>query len=176
MPEVYPTELTGSGSSIIGIFHVIFALITKPESKETTMPKIALADTMQEWQSLFTGLGENPALDTPALRALREELRLMIEATWELAAEQSSLQGRRQAITQQLRMTRDQGDDLVIKIRASITSVLGHSNEALVRFGIRPTRRRVRTTKVVAAAFPRPDLLASVGITIVDPESEESGE
>ena len=143
------------------------------------MPKIALADTLQEWQSLFTGLGESPALDTPALRALREELRLMIEATQELVAEQNSLQARRQAITQQLRMTRGQGDDLVIKVRASITSVLGHSNEALVRFGIRPTRRRARTTKVVAAAFPRPDLLPAAGIAVLSPEtaapSEESG-
>ncbi len=135
------------------------------------MPKVALADTLQEWQSIFTGLGEDPALDTPALRQLREELRLMIEATQELAAEQDSLQARRQSVTQQLRITRGQGDDLVIRVRASITSVLGHSNEALVRFGIRPIRRRARTTKVVAAAVPRPDLLAPAGIQAIGPKA-----
>ena len=140
------------------------------------MPKLALADTLQEWESLCAGLGENPALNTPALRELREALRLMIEATRELVVEQESLQARRQAVTQQLRMTRGQGDDLVIKVRASITSVLGHSNEALVRFGIRPTRRRARTTKVIAAAVPRPDLLAPAGIQVIGTETGASSE
>jgi hypothetical protein len=142
------------------------------------MPKIALADTLHEWESLFRALGEDPALDTPALRSLRERLHLMLEATKELVAEQDSLQARRQAVTQQLRITRDMGDDLIIKIRAGITSVLGHANEALVRFGIRPTRRRGRTTKVVAAGFPRPDLLTAAGIQVIGAEtgapSEES--
>ncbi|HET9211070.1 MAG TPA: hypothetical protein VFR03_11765 [Thermoanaerobaculia bacterium] len=140
------------------------------------MPKIALADTLQEWQSILAGLGENPALDTPALRELRERLRLMIGAAQELVAEKNSLQARRQAVTQQLRMTRDQGDDLIIKVRGSIRSVLGHSNEALVRFGIRPTRRRPRKTKVVAAAIPRPDLLPAAGIQVMGPEAGASSE
>jgi uncharacterized protein YigA (DUF484 family) len=138
------------------------------------MPKVALADTLQEWYSIFTGLGENPVLDTPALRQLREELRLMIEATQELAAEQDALQARRQAVTQQLRITREQGDDLIIKLRDSIRSVLGHSNAALVRFGIRPTRRRARTKEVHAGALPRPDLLAHAGIQVIGPEPATS--
>ncbi|MFL6259623.1 MAG: hypothetical protein ACJ76Y_07930 [Thermoanaerobaculia bacterium] len=134
------------------------------------MPKIALADTLHEWESLYRALGEDPALDTPALRSLRERLHLMLEATQELVAEQDSLQARRQAVTQQLGITRSMGDDLVIKVRAAITSVLGHANEALVRFGIRPTRRRSRTTTL--GSFPRPDLLAAAGITVPGAETD----
>src|SRR6476659_6929677 len=138
------------------------------------MPKIALADTLHEWESLYRALGEDPALDTPDLRSLRERLRFMLEATKELVAEQASLQARRQAVTQQLGITRGMGDDLVIKIRAGITSALGHANEALVRFGIRPTRRRARTTTL--GVFPRPDLLAAAGIQVMEPENEASSE
>jgi hypothetical protein len=160
----------------MGTFNVLYASSTELKSKETTMPKAALADTLQEWRSILAGLGENPALDTPTLRQFREELRLMIEATLELSAEQDSLQARRQSVTQQLRITREQGDDLVIKVRASITSVLGHSNAALVRFGIRPTRRRARTTQVFPGALPRPDLLAHAGIQVIGSEPATSSE
>ncbi len=130
------------------------------------MPKVSIADTREEWDSLYSALGENEALNDPALRGLREQLGAVILALKLLAADQRDLQARKQAVTQQLRITRKKGADLVVQIRSAIRSRLGHRNEGLVRYRIRPTRRRTRKVEeeVGVAVYPRPDLLAAIGL------------
>lgn len=131
------------------------------------MPKAALADTREEWDSLYGALGENEALDDPYLRNLRDQLGAVILALKLLADEQRELQGRRQAVTQQLRITRKKGADLVVQIRSAIRGRLGHRSEGLVRYRIRPIRRRTRRKEeeVGVSVFPRPELLAAIGLT-----------
>ena len=130
------------------------------------MPKESLADTREEWDSLYSALGENEALDEPVLRDLRDQLGAVILALRILAADQQELQARRQAVTQQLRITRKRGADLVVQIRSAIRSRLGHRNEGLVRYRIRPTRRRTRRVEeeIGISVFPRPELLAAIGL------------
>ncbi len=130
------------------------------------MPKVSLADTREEWDSLFSALGENEALGDPALRDLRDQLGAVILALKILADDQNDLQARRQAVTQQLRITRKKGADLVVQIRSAIRGRLGHRSEALVRYRIRPTRRRTRKLQeeVGVSLYPRPDLLAAIGL------------
>jgi hypothetical protein len=131
---------------------------------EAIMPKVALAHTLREGELLVSALDEGGALDVPHLRELREELVSFLDAVKELAAEQADLKARGQAITQQLRITRRRGQDLVIKTRAAIRGTLGHNNEFLVRFNIRPARRRTRDEAVGVRLFPRPDLLPAAGL------------
>jgi chromosome segregation ATPase len=125
------------------------------------MPKDALADQLEEWREVLSGLDEElQDLDDPVLQELRDLLAALIEATQQLAAEQNSLMARRQAVTQQLRITRSETKDLVIAIRSAVKSRMGHRNESLVRFGIRPNRGRDRAKEEIVgiAVFPRPDL------------------
>jgi len=131
------------------------------------MPKVALADTLTEWDQLLAGLEEDEALDLPHMRELRERLAALIHATRELVTEQAYLKGRKQAVTQQLRITRRLGQDLVVEVRSLIRGQLGHRNERLVSYKIRPTRQRRRTTQehFGVSQFPRPDLLSAVGLT-----------
>ncbi len=130
------------------------------------MPKVSLANTHEEWESLFTAMMENEALDDPILRNLRDQLGAVILALKILAADQKELQARRQAVTQQLRITRKKGTDLVVQIRSAIRGRLGHRSEGLVRYRIRPTRRRTRRLEeeVGVAVYPRPELLAAIGL------------
>lgn len=130
------------------------------------MPKVSLADALREWDSLLAGTDENEALDLPHLRALRDRLEAVVKATRELAVEQADLQGRKQAVTQQLRITRQHGQDLAVELKSAIRGQLGHRNERLVRYNIRPTRRRRRTVPehVGISYYPRPDLLAAAGL------------
>ncbi|HEX3554616.1 MAG TPA: hypothetical protein VIA62_15445 [Thermoanaerobaculia bacterium] len=107
------------------------------------MPKDALADLFQELETLVSGMDDWLA-DVPHMRPLRDEFAAMLQGTKALAAEQNSLRARRQSVTQQLRILKGQGRDLVIKARAAIRSHYGHRNEGLVRFHIRPVRRRSR--------------------------------
>jgi hypothetical protein len=123
------------------------------------MSKIALADTLEEWDSLFAAFDSHPELQQPYFQELREALAATIELTKRLAAEQESLEARRQAVTQQLRITRGQGQDLVVKIRGALKSFFGHRWEGLVQFRIRPIRRRSRraSEEEGIAQFPIPD-------------------
>ena len=133
------------------------------------MPKVSLADTREEWDSLFSALGENEALDDPVLRGLRDQFGAVILALRILAADQKDLQARRQAVTQQMRITRKTGEDLVVQIRSAIRGRLGHRSEMLTRYRIRPTRRRTRRVEEEAgiSVYPRPDLLAAIGLAPV---------
>jgi len=124
------------------------------------MPKKALPVTLDEWDSLLSGIDEMENLDDPYIRELREQLVELIRNTRALRAEQAELKARGQAVTQQLRITRREGEDLVVKIRSSLRGRYGHTNESLVRFRIRPKRRRSREEqeKVGIVVFARPDL------------------
>ena len=139
------------------------------------MPKNALAVTLEEWESLLAGI-DAAGLDDPYVHELREQLVAMIQATRELANEQAHLQARHQAITQQLRITRRETEDLVVKIRSTMRGRYGHTNEGLVRFRIRPKRRHSREEqeKVGIAVFARPDLRP--GVAAEPDESDDSPE
>jgi hypothetical protein len=111
-----------------------------------------------EWDSLLTAMDEPEILNQPHMRQLRDQLAAMIQDTRALAAEQAALEARRQAVTQQLRITRSKGQDLVVQVRSAIRSHFGHRFEGLVRFRIRPVRRRSRATReeigIAATASP----------------------
>lgn len=111
------------------------------------MPKMALADTLLEWDSLLSALSQPEMLDQPHLNQMREELMGRLQSLRTQVAEQASLEARRQALTQQLRITRSQGQDLVIKVRSAVRAQLGHRNEGLVQYRIRPVRRHSRAAR-----------------------------
>jgi chromosome segregation ATPase len=134
------------------------------------MPKISLGKTLLDWHSTVEGLAEDPALDQPHLRELGSQLAAYAAAVKELADEQMGLEGRRRAITQQLRITRRKGEEVAIKLRHAIQSVMGHSSAALTRFRVRPIRRHTRVNEETGiAVYPRPDLL-------VPPPASDSSE
>ncbi|HEX9941022.1 MAG TPA: hypothetical protein VGG03_03320 [Thermoanaerobaculia bacterium] len=124
------------------------------------MSKIALADTLDEWDSLLTALDSDEELKKPHLLELRDEFAAKIQMTKFLAHEQQALAGRRQAVTQQLRITRSQGQDLAVKVRGALKVHFGHRWEGLVRFRIRPIRRRSRRVSEESgiAQFPVPEV------------------
>lgn len=130
------------------------------------MPKVALADTLDDWRSLLGGLDEETMADLPEREELRRHLETMVQVMRSLADDQKELESRRRAVTQQLRITKKAGEDLVVKIRSAIRSHLGHRSEMLTRYGIRPTRRRRRTIPEEAgiALYARPDLLEMAGL------------
>src|SRR5258706_10081906 len=107
------------------------------------MPKEARAEMLGDWETLLGGVDDWLA-DIPSLRPLRDEMAAMIRDTKELAAEQISLKARAQAVTQQLRIMEGCGKDLAFQVRAAVRSHYGHRDEGLVRFNIRPIRRRSR--------------------------------
>ena len=118
------------------------------------MPKISLADLLTEWDSLYAGVDRPEVLSLPYMQELRDELAAHITFTKGLAREQESLEGRRRAVTQQLRIAKSEGQDLVVRVRSALRAHLGHRNEGLVRYHIRPVRRRSRAIRESSATIP----------------------
>lgn len=108
------------------------------------MPKDSLAVTIQVWEAILAAMDRHPELQTPFFRQKRAELAAMLERVRSLAAEQLSLQARRQAVTQELRIAKSHGRDLEASVRSLIKGELGHRDQELVAFSISPTRRRSR--------------------------------
>ncbi|HEX6903448.1 MAG TPA: hypothetical protein VF789_27270 [Thermoanaerobaculia bacterium] len=104
------------------------------------MPKIALAATMEEWTSLLAATDNPEILAIPDVKEMRDALEVMARTTYALAAEQAALKARRQAVTQEMRIARRRGQDLVIQMRSMIRGKYGHRFEGLVRYRIRPVR------------------------------------
>jgi len=105
------------------------------------MPKVALADTLREWESLLAASDENGA-GVPALAQPVEDLRATLERTRALANLKVKLQADLQKATQDLIASRAQGRQLTIRIRSLIKAAFGLSWEGLVQFGIHPRRGR----------------------------------
>jgi hypothetical protein len=108
------------------------------------MPKIALAAAMEEWTSLLAATDNPEILAIPDVKEMRDALEVMMRTTYALAAEQAALQARRQAVTQEMRIARRHGQDLVIQMRSMIRGKYGHRFEGLVRYRIRPVRSGAR--------------------------------
>jgi hypothetical protein len=106
------------------------------------MRKVALADTLAEWDLILAQMDKHPELQTPQFRELREALAATAEMTRRLALEQQNLEGLRRAVTQQLRITRGEGQDLVIKIQSAAKSCFGHRWKGLALFRMRPIQGR----------------------------------
>ncbi|HEY7213029.1 MAG TPA: hypothetical protein VIC28_00295 [Thermoanaerobaculia bacterium] len=63
------------------------------------MRKVALADSLKEWDSIVGQMDQFPELQTPQLRELRDALAATAAMTRRLAQRQQSLAGLRQAVT-----------------------------------------------------------------------------
>ncbi|HEX9944517.1 MAG TPA: hypothetical protein VGG03_21100 [Thermoanaerobaculia bacterium] len=136
------------------------------------MMKVSLAKEMAEWDGLIAAVGREEELQQPHLQELRDELEKIRQMTRTLMIEQQDLEGRRRAVTQQLRLTRGRGQDIAIRLKGAIKGQFGHRYEGLGVFHIRPIRKRSRRVpeEVGISHFPVPE--DPVGS---DPTPEESG-
>lgn len=100
------------------------------------MPKIALADELQEWESLLTA-AEPYTEDFPELRERLAGLRVTLDRLRGLDDLKARLAAERQRATQELDEGREQGKEQVRQIRNFFKSSLGTKTKELTRFGIR---------------------------------------
>ena len=103
------------------------------------MPKVALADTLVDWDSLIAAARRRVAKH-PEITPILEALEALRDRSKALEAERQSLQARRQVATQELRQAREEGKDVAIRLRAMMKYLLGTRNEGLVEFNVRPRR------------------------------------
>ena len=106
------------------------------------MPKVAVADTMDDWEQLLRAA--EPFAEHKGLKVHLDDLRFALARLKELEALRAHLQAQRQAATQDLNATRDTGKVMAIQVRSILKGILGHNSERLVQFKIRPRRSGYR--------------------------------
>lgn len=105
------------------------------------MPKIALADSLLDWENLI-GTASLIAEEFPEAQDLfgdlLGELRTEMGRARELDNRREQLQAERQEATRQLGKSRERSKELARRIRAHLKGIYGSSNPQLVQFGIKP--------------------------------------
>lgn len=104
------------------------------------MPKVALADLLADWEQLLQSAAKYK--DERELHVHLAKLQAARDRLHQLQALREELQARQQEATQQMGQIKDSGKIAAIEVRSLLKGVLGHSNERLVHFNIRPIRKR----------------------------------
>jgi hypothetical protein len=99
------------------------------------VPKVALADTLWEWESLLAAAAER-GKGIPGLEEQLAQLREALDRARALEALRQRLQADRQQATADLTALRVSGGDLASRIRGRLVSAFGTHSEVLGQFGI----------------------------------------
>ena len=103
------------------------------------MPKVAIADTFRDWEELLSA-AERIADQEPGLSSRTAELRATFEALREVDELRRNLEGRRREAAQRFRALREEGKEKALRLRSFVRTTLGHRNEGLVEYGMKPRR------------------------------------
>jgi len=103
--------------------------------------RTAKADVFRDWDAVLGACTENASL-VPGVNPLKAELEGLLAQAKDLKIQQETLEGQRQAVTQKLDKTIEDGRESVRKIKAFTVVHLGSANKALSQFGVKPRARR----------------------------------
>ena len=101
------------------------------------MPKVAIAESLSDWEGLLTSASAVP-LDDRVMREQLEELRTLLAQAKELHARRMQLEGERRAIAQALVEITAQAKTMASRIRSKLKGTYGANSSQLIRFGIKP--------------------------------------
>jgi hypothetical protein len=117
--------------------------------EKTAMPKVALADLFADWEGLLRTAARYK--DHRTMDVHVDKLQAAFERLRELQARREELQAQLLVATQEMGEVKEAGKVAAVEVRSVAKAILGHSNERLVEFNVRPIRkrgpRRKRTTE-----------------------------
>ena len=105
----------------------------------------AHADFVTTWETTLTNVKARAA-ELPDLTAYVTPLEIFLGEAKSLQANQKALTGIKQQETQNLLEVMAKGREAAIRLRAALKAHYGPRSERLVEFGMRPPRKRARTT------------------------------
>ena len=101
------------------------------------MPKVALAETLTDWNNLIANASVHEA-DDPGLAEHLEALRVVLEQAKDAAALQQRLDAERQVTTRALSDAKTKGKELAMRIRSKLKAIYGPTSPSLHGFGMTP--------------------------------------
>jgi len=142
------------------------------------MPKISYAKLTVSWDSINNALGKD--VSEPVIEARRRELAAALAEVRERQQRQTDLLQEAVSNTRLLREAVARGKEAEARLRALLKGAYGSKSKQLIRFGLRPQRKRRRgepsadteaagappaTTKVMAAAEPAATTAVAPGVS-----------
>ncbi len=118
------------------------------------MPKVALADTLTDWDVLLANAGPLAEGD-PQLALHLEKLRAVLGHTRDTADRRRHLEGQLRQATQDLEADKAAGKDLAFRIRAKLKAIHGPTSPTLLAYGITPRPAGRHAPPTVAPALPK---------------------
>lgn len=118
--------------------------------------------TLNGWERLLGSMEAN-AGDFPQFDTYRAQLKAMLDAAREAAAQQAAMAANKQEATRKLQSVLADGRKLANFLRNGVRQRYGNRSEKLVEFGLNPLRTRIRALVPAAkkppqaAAEPTPD-------------------
>ncbi|HET9210630.1 MAG TPA: hypothetical protein VFR03_09540 [Thermoanaerobaculia bacterium] len=101
------------------------------------MPKVAIAESLSDWEGLLTSASGIP-FDDALLSGELQELRTLLTRAKELHARRMQLEGERRAAARALEEITAQAKTMAGRIRSKLKGVYGPNSSQLIRFGIKP--------------------------------------
>jgi hypothetical protein len=101
------------------------------------MPKVAIAESLSDWESLLTSASGIP-FDDALLGEQLAELRTLLEQAKELHARRMQLEGERRATARALEEITGRAKTMASRIRSKLKGVYGFNSGQLIRFGMKP--------------------------------------
>jgi hypothetical protein len=101
------------------------------------MPKVAIAESLSDWEGLVAS-ASGVLFDDALLSEQLAELRTLLEQAKGLHARRMELEGERRAVAQALTEVTVQAKTIASRIRSKLKGVYGPNSSHLLRFGIKP--------------------------------------
>jgi hypothetical protein len=115
------------------------------------MRKVSLAATLMAWTKLVLS-GRKQAAEVPTIGPLLDALEERLARAKALDNKRARLQAQQQRVTRELREAREEGDDLMVRVRSLLKSTFGRQSVRLSEFDMRPHPQRYRRARKTEAA------------------------
>lgn len=118
------------------------------------MPKVALADTFDDWDGLIRAAAQHR--EKERLQVHLDKLQAANDRLQELHGLRKSLRAQQQRATQEMGEVKAAGKVAAIEVRSFLKAIHGHTSERLVQYKMRPIRKRGPRRKRSTEPTPTP--------------------
>jgi hypothetical protein len=120
------------------------------------MPKSSLADFVTDWETLLKNVSD-AAAELPNLDVYKAALDPLLTSAKNGLALSHARRGQKQQETKDLRELIAQGKDAAANLRSAIKAHFGPKSEMLLKFGMKPIRKRKKAPAQADQTVKKPE-------------------
>jgi hypothetical protein len=106
------------------------------------MPRTRISVTISDWETLKHSVTEETTGEDPALKVFYDKLQVLLAEFQQLAQQQAFHAARKQEATRRMNEILEDGRQTASALKAGLKNHFGNRSEELIKFGIKPFRRK----------------------------------